>query len=84
MTYREHLHDWGRSQADPFQIAQWLPSQHWVTAVRFHKRSDAEGYLVLLQQILPTVQFTVVLALASEQTAPFDPEPKVKAGVSVC
>ncbi len=58
MTYRERLHYWA--------IARLLPTQHWAIVARFHKRSDADGHLVLLQQMLPTVQLRVVFDLPSE------------------
>ncbi|MBD2001386.1 hypothetical protein H6G00_33135 [Leptolyngbya sp. FACHB-541] len=52
MTYQEYI--------TPWVVVRLLPDLRRVVVGRFHKRSDAEGHLQLLQQQMPNSKFVVM------------------------
>jgi hypothetical protein len=57
ITYRERLTPWA--------IAQLLPNMQRTIVGRFRSRSDADGHLRCLRQLIPHASFVVM----------FDPQP---------
>lgn len=51
MNYQEQL--------SPWIIYQLLPTMKQLTVARFRTRNDAEGYLKLVQRMLPHAQFAI-------------------------
>lgn len=56
MAYKQRLYCWA--------LARLLPNQQWIIVARFRSRSDADGHLQFLQQMMPNVQLKVVFDLA--------------------
>ncbi|MGI2904689.1 hypothetical protein [Tolypothrix sp. VBCCA 56010] len=52
IAYKERLNDWA--------IARLLPNMQRVIVARFRSRSDAEGHMQLLRQLIPDACFVVV------------------------
>ncbi len=51
MTYQEKL--------SPWTIVRMQPDEQRITVARFRRRSDAEGRLLVLKQMLPKVEFAI-------------------------
>ena len=47
----------------PWAVARQLPNLKWLIISRYRSRSDADGYLLLLRQRVPNLQFKVVFDL---------------------
>jgi hypothetical protein len=52
MPYRDRLNRW--------LVVRWLPGMQRMIVASCYKRSDAEGYLKALRQLIPTAQFEIV------------------------
>ncbi|MBE9007157.1 hypothetical protein IQ259_19315 [Fortiea sp. LEGE XX443] len=52
IAYKERLNPW--------TVTRLLPDMQQVTVARFRSRSDADGYLQSLHQLLPDAHFVVV------------------------
>lgn len=52
ITYRDHLSSWA--------IARLLPNLQRTIVARFRSRSDAEGHLKRLKQLVPQASFVLV------------------------
>jgi hypothetical protein len=52
IAYKERLNNWA--------IARLLPDMQRVIVARFRSRSDAEGHMQLLRQLIPDACFVVV------------------------
>lgn len=52
MTYQQQL--------SPWTIIRVRPNLKPITVARFRRRSDAEGHLVILKQLIPFAKFTIV------------------------
>jgi hypothetical protein len=50
----------------PWVIVRQLPNLQRITVGRFRNRSDAEGHLKILQQIMPSAQFAIAFDLRDE------------------
>ncbi|AFY50562.1 hypothetical protein Nos7524_4825 [Nostoc sp. PCC 7524] len=59
ITYKERLNPWA--------ITRLLPDMQRVTVARFRSRSDADGHLQLLRQLIPDGIFTVVFDSQREE-----------------
>lgn len=57
-----------KSNSHPWCIIRQLPNMQRVVAARFHRRHDADGYLQILQQLLPTTKHIIVFDLVQEAT----------------
>lgn len=73
-TYRERLNSWA--------IARLLPNMQRVIVGRFRSRSDAEGHLVRLRQLIPHASFAVVFDCQRETESMTAEVPNRKAVVS--
>lgn len=58
MTYRDRL--------SPWVIVRLLPNMQRVVVARFRKRSDAEGHLRRLRQLMPDVKFVIIFDTGEE------------------
>lgn len=58
MTYRDRL--------SPWVIVRLLPNMQRVVVARFRKRSDAEGHLRRLRQLMPDVEFVIIFDTGEE------------------
>ncbi|WP_424101975.1 hypothetical protein [Moorena producens] len=58
MTYRDRL--------SPWVIVRLLPKMQRVVVARFRNRSDAEGHLRRLQQLMPDVKFVIIFDTGEE------------------
>ncbi|NJN59807.1 MAG: hypothetical protein HC879_21130 [Leptolyngbyaceae cyanobacterium SL_5_9] len=57
-----------RLAIDPWCVVRFLPNSQRFVAARFHRRSDADGYLQVLRRLLPTAQYEIVFeAIAPEE-----------------
>jgi hypothetical protein len=61
ITYQARLYPWA--------IARLLPNMQQIIVGRFRRRSDADGHLQCLRQLIPNASFVVV----------FDSQPNVEA-----
>jgi hypothetical protein len=51
----------------PWTIVRQLPNLQQITVGRFRNRSDAEGHLQVLKQLIPQSQFAIVFDLYMRQ-----------------
>lgn len=51
----------------PWTIVRQLPNLQQITVGRFRNRSDAEGHLRVLKQLMPQSQFAIVFDLSMRQ-----------------
>jgi hypothetical protein len=51
----------------PWTIVRQLPNLQQITVGRFRNRSDAEGHLQVLKQLIPQSQFAIVFDLSMRQ-----------------
>lgn len=58
-VYKERLNPWA--------ITRLLPDMQRVTVARFRSRSDADGHVQILRQLIPDASFTVVFDCQREQ-----------------
>ncbi len=58
MTYEDRLKRWA--------IVRLLPTQQWIVVHRFYHRSDADGHLKALRQLMPHVEFKVIFDVQNE------------------
>ncbi|AFY34457.1 hypothetical protein [Calothrix sp. PCC 7507] len=58
-AYKERLNPWA--------ITRLLPDMQRVTVARFRTRSDAEGHLQRLRQLIPDASFKVVFDCQREE-----------------
>ena len=58
MPYRDRLSYW--------VIVRRLPNLQRVIVDRYHRRSDADGHLRILQQTMPDEEFEVVFAVSED------------------
>jgi hypothetical protein len=58
-AYKERLNPWA--------IARLLPDMQRVTVARFRSRSDADGHLQRLRQLIPNASFMVVFDCQREE-----------------
>lgn len=57
-----------RLAIDPWCVVRMLPNSQRFVAARFHRRSDADGYLQVLRRLLPMAQYEIVFeAIAPEE-----------------
>lgn len=56
MTYRDRLRPWC--------IIRQLTNKPQIVVARFQRRSDAEAYLKILKQLLPTAPYTIIFEAA--------------------
>ncbi|WP_315789180.1 hypothetical protein [Fischerella sp. JS2] len=49
-----------KSNTHPWYVIRQLPNLQRRVVVRFHRRHDAEAYLQILQQLLPTASHVIV------------------------
>lgn len=59
IAYKERLNPWA--------ITRLLPDMQRVTVARFRTRSDADGHLQRLRQLIPDANFTVVFDCQREE-----------------
>ncbi|OUL34511.1 hypothetical protein BV372_13970 [Nostoc sp. T09] len=59
IAYKERLNPWA--------ITRLLPDMQRVTVARFRTRSDAEGHLQRLRQLIPDANFAVVFDSQREE-----------------
>lgn len=59
IAYKERLNPWA--------ITRLLPDMQRVTVARFRSRSDADGHVQLLRQLIPDGSFTVVFDSQREE-----------------
>ncbi|NJO41353.1 MAG: hypothetical protein HC769_06440 [Cyanobacteria bacterium CRU_2_1] len=59
MTYANRLNHWA--------VVRLLPNLQRVTIARFHKRSDADGYVQALRRLIPDATFIVVFDLGDRE-----------------
>ncbi|MGH1395440.1 MAG: hypothetical protein ACRAVC_15610 [Trichormus sp.] len=59
IAYKERLNPWA--------ITRLLPDMQRVTVARFRSRSDADGHVQLLRQLIPDGIFTVVFDSQREE-----------------
>lgn len=52
MSYKQSLYKWS--------VVRLLPNMQQITVARFSSRSDADGHIGILRQLIPTSKFTVV------------------------
>lgn len=52
LTYRDRLCHWA--------IIRHLPNLQRITVARFRSRSDADGHLYRLRQLIPHAQFVII------------------------
>lgn len=52
MPYRDRLNRW--------LVVRWLPGMQRVIVASCYQRSDAEGYLQTLRQLMPTAKFEII------------------------
>lgn len=52
MPYRERLNRW--------LIVRLLPNMQRITVAQFYNRSDAEGYMQIIRQLIPNARFAIV------------------------
>ena len=57
-------------QLNPWCIARLLPDMQRTVVNRFRRRNDAEAYLKLLRQMMPTATYTIVFDLAMDPLEP--------------
>lgn len=57
-----------KSNTHPWCIIRQLPNMQRVVVARFHRRHDADGYLQILQQLMPTTKHVIVFDLMQETT----------------
>ena len=55
-----------KSNSHPWCIIRQLPNMQRVVVARFHRRHDADGYLQILQQLLPTTKHVIMFDLVQE------------------
>jgi hypothetical protein len=60
-----------RGRLTPWAIARLLPNMQRIVVGRFRSRSDADGHLVCLRQLIPHASFVVF----------FDPQPDLEAAM---
>jgi hypothetical protein len=58
VSYKDRLNNWA--------IARLLPNMQHTIVGRFRSRSDAEGHLQCLRQLMPDVSFVVVFDCQAE------------------
>lgn len=58
MSYRERLNYWA--------VVRLLPNMQHIVMARFHRRSDADGYRVVVQRLMPAAIFVVVFDLEEQ------------------
>ncbi|OLT60993.1 hypothetical protein [Moorena bouillonii] len=58
MTYRDRL--------SPWVIVRLLPNMQRVVVARFRNRSDAEGHLRRLRQLMPDAEFVIIFDTGEE------------------
>ncbi|NEO15414.1 MULTISPECIES: hypothetical protein [unclassified Moorena] len=58
MTYRDRL--------SPWVIVRLLPKMQRVVVARFRNRSNAEGHLHRLRQLMPDVEFVIIFETGEE------------------
>ena len=59
MNYHERL--------SPWTIIRLQPNLRHITIARFRRRGDAEGYLRVLQRMMPQMKFVIVFDLTNDQ-----------------
>lgn len=52
MPYKDRLNQW--------LIVRLLPNMQRITVAQFYNRSDAEGYMQIIRQLIPNAQFEIV------------------------
>lgn len=55
-----------RLAIDPWCVVRLLPNSQRFVAARFHRRSDADGYLQVLRRLLPTARYEIVFEAIAE------------------
>ena len=53
-----------KSNPHPWCIVRLLPNLQRQVVARFHRRNDADGYLQILQRLLPTASYVIVFQAA--------------------
>ncbi len=64
MTYKDRLNPWC--------IIRPISTVQMRIVARFRRRSDAEGHLKILKQLMPDVPFEIMFDIATENTNPDD------------
>ena len=59
-----------RARLNPWAIARLLPKMQRTIVGRFRSRSDAEGHLQRLRQLIPQASFVLVFDLQPDLEAP--------------
>ncbi|MBE9005129.1 hypothetical protein IQ259_08760 [Fortiea sp. LEGE XX443] len=49
-----------KSNTHPWCIIRHLPNMQRLVVARFHRRHDADGYIQILRQLLPTTKHVIV------------------------
>ena len=62
MTYKDKLNPWC--------IIRPISNVQMRIVGRFRRRSDAEGHLQILKQLIPNVPFEIMFDIAAEDTSP--------------
>jgi hypothetical protein len=58
-----------KSNTHPWCVVRQLPNLQRQVVARFHRRHDAEAYLQILRQLLPTASHAIVFDSIVEQIA---------------
>lgn len=63
MPYKDRLNKW--------LVVRLLPNMQRITVAHFFRHSDADGYLRIIRQLIPNVQFVIVFnAELNQEAAP--------------
>ncbi len=62
MTYQQKL--------SPWTIVRLQPNLQNITVGRFRRRSDAEGHMQILKQMMPQVQFAIAFDCGDDVAEP--------------
>ncbi|HAZ44283.1 MAG TPA: hypothetical protein DDW76_02425 [Cyanobacteria bacterium UBA11369] len=52
MPYKDRFNQW--------LIVRLLPNMQRITVAQFYNRSDAEGYMQIIRQLIPNARFAIV------------------------
>ncbi|MCC5639933.1 hypothetical protein LC593_29725 [Nostoc sp. CHAB 5844] len=57
-----------KSNTHPWCIIRQLPNMQRLVVARFHRRHDADGYIQILRQLLPTTKHVIVFDLVQKES----------------
>lgn len=59
-----------KDQLSPWCIIRHLPNMQRLVVARCRRRSDAEAHLQILQQLMPTLSFSIIFDITAEDINP--------------